>query len=112
MLRLINAAGGNTTVTLTEGRNEMMFLGYPVHFVQAMPSTDAVSTIQAYLGDLSMSSTIGTRRGVTVSSDGGGEYFKNDQLAIKATQRVAINNHERGTASVAGAMIGVKTAAS
>lgn len=112
MSRLATAAGGNTTETIAGGARETLFLGYPVVFCQVLPSTDAVSTIQAYFGDLNMAATLGIRRGVTVSADGGGEYFKNDQVAIKGTQRVAINVHERGDASNAGAMIGLKTAAS
>jgi HK97 family phage major capsid protein len=112
MLRLMDAAGGNTNVTLNDGVRSMpMFLGYPVCFSQAMPSTDAVSTYQAYLGDLSQAVTFGSRRGVTISADPS-VYFASDQIGIKGTQRIAINVHERGDASTAGSIIGLKTAAS
>jgi HK97 family phage major capsid protein len=112
MLRLLDAAGGNTNVTLSEGVRSMpMFLGYPVVFTQAMPAADAVSTFQAYLGDLSMAAHFGVRRGVTVASDSS-VYFASDQIGVRATERCAINVHERGDASNPGAIIGLKTAAS
>lgn len=111
MSRLANAAGGNTNETYAGGASETMFLGYPVRFAQILPSTDAVSTIQCYFGDLGLSSTLGVRRGVTISADSS-RYFEEDNIAIKGTQRVAINNHERGDATNAGPMIGLKTAAS
>jgi HK97 family phage major capsid protein len=112
MLRLLDAAGGNTNVTLSEGVRSMpMFLGYPVVFTQAMPAADAVSTFQAYLGDLSMAAHLGVRRGVTVASDSS-VYFASDQIGVRATERCAINVHERGDASKPGAIIGLKTAAS
>lgn len=113
MLRLLNAAGGNTKQTLADvnGRQRPMFLDYPVVFTNAMPSTDAVSTHQVYLGDFGQSVALGTRRGVTVVSDSS-VYFATDQIGVRATERVAINVHERGTASEAGSIIALKTAAS
>lgn len=109
--RLVDAAGGNTTVTLANGP-QMMFLGYPVTFVQVMPSTTSTiaSTIVAYFGDLKLSSTYGTRRSVRtqVSLD---RYFENDLIGIKTTERVAILNHETGDTIRTRPMIALKTAA-
>ena len=107
--RLVDAAGGNTTMTLANGP-EMRFLGYPVTFVQVMPSTTGTlaSTIVAYFGDLRLSSTYGTRRSVRtqVSVD---RYFENDQVGIKTTERVAILNHERGDTIRNRPMVALKT---
>ena len=69
------------------------FLGAPVVFTQVLPSTDVNSQIACYYGDLSLSSTMGIRRGITVAADNS-LYFLSDQSVIKVTQRIAINNHE------------------
>ena len=112
MLNLMNAAGGNTNVTLSDGvRSRPMFMGYPVVFTQAMPSADVVSTNQVYLGDLSQAVHLGVRTGLTVATDMS-VYFASDQIGVRATERLAINVHERGTASAAGSIIALRTAAS
>lgn len=108
--RLQDAAGGNTVMDLGNGPVRQL-LGYPVEFVQVMPSTTGTlaSTIIAYFGDLAMASTMGTTRGLTISTDSS-RYFELDAIAVKATQRLDINVHERGDADTAGPMIGLKTA--
>lgn len=108
--RLMDAAGGNTISDLGS-TSEMVFLGYPVTFTQVMSTGTAVSTIVAYFGDLGLSSTMGTRRGVriSVSED---RYFENDLIGIKSTQRVAINNHETGDTVRTRPVVALKTAAS
>lgn len=110
MARLMDAAGGNLNSSLADGP-AMQFLGYPVEFVQTMPSAPGVSTICAYIGDLRMGSYFGTRRGISVVADES-FYFNQDAVAIRATQRYDINVHDRGTASASGCIIGLKTAAS
>jgi HK97 family phage major capsid protein len=111
MQRLKDAGGGNNNMNLAEG-SDAMFLGYPVRFTQVLPSTDTVSTIQAYFGDLNISATLGTLQGISVESNSGGEYFKKLQVGVLGYQDVAINNHETGSASEAGTFVGLKTAAS
>ena len=94
---LMAAAGGNTMMSLADGLQVPMFLGYPVTFVQVMPSNTGTlaSTIVAYFGDLRLGAAYGVRRSVRteVSRD---RYFENDLVGIKTTERVAINIHERG----------------
>lgn len=107
MARLQLAAGGNSVVDLGNGP-VMQFMGYPVTFVQALPSTVAASTKFAYFGDLSMAATKGTRRGVTVAADSS-RYFEFDQTAIRSTLRYDINVHERGTASITGPIVCLAT---
>jgi putative photosynthetic complex assembly protein len=46
------------------------FLGYPVRFVQTLPSAAATTVQIAYFGDLAMAATMGTRRGIELRSDG------------------------------------------
>ena len=108
--RLMDAAGGNTSVNLGDGP-EMQFLGYPVTFVQVMPSTTGTlaSTILAYFGDLRLGATVGTRRSMRteVSTE---RYFEFDQFAIKSTERVAINVHERGDTIRTRPIVALKSA--
>lgn len=110
MARLVDAAGGNTTVTLASGP-QMMFLGYPVTFVQVMPSTTGTlaSTIVAYFGDLRLGASYGVRRSTRteVTRD---RYFENDLIGIKTTERVAINIHERGETNKTRPIVALKTA--
>jgi HK97 family phage major capsid protein len=108
--RLMNAGGGNNNDNLANGPM-MTFLGYPVQFVQVMPSTTGVSasTILAYFGDLRLGATYGTRRSMNtqVSTE---RYFETDEIAIRTTERVAINIHERGDTIRTRPIVALKTA--
>lgn len=110
IIRLQNASGGTAGMEIGAGQERQIF-GYPVQFTQVMPSAPGVSTICAYLGDLSLAATVGTRRGVQtqVSVD---RYFENDQIGIKCTERCAINVHERGDTVLTRPIVALKTAAS
>jgi HK97 family phage major capsid protein len=103
MGRLALAASGNNLVDFGNGPQEQ-FLGYPVRFINTLPSTASSGTKIAYFGDLAMAATMGTRRGVTLRADES-VYFAQDALALRVTERFDINVHERGTASVAGPLI-------
>lgn len=109
--RLMNAAGGNTNVTLSNGVAVPMFLGYPVTFVQVMPATTGTlaSTIVSYFGDLRLGSTYGVRRSTRteVSTE---RYFESDLIGIKCTERVAINVHERGETIRTRPIVALRTA--
>ena len=111
--RLMDAAGGNTNATIANGIPMPMFLGYPVQFVQVMPSTtgSSVSSILAYFGDLRLGSSYGTRRStrVEVSTE---RYFDEDAIGIKTTERLAILVHERGDTIRNRPIVALKTAAS
>jgi HK97 family phage major capsid protein len=110
MLRLSAAAGGNTITDIANG-GMPMFLGYPVTFVQVMPSAPGVSTIGCYFGDLRLTATIGTRRATNtaVTTE---RYFEFDLIGIRSTERVAINVHERGADVRTRPMVALKNAAS
>lgn len=112
MMRLAYAAGGNTTENIAGGM-QRTFLGFPVEISQSLNSTlgSDTSKIKALLGDLSLSSAYGDRMGFSVAADRS-VYFLADQVAVKATQRFDIVNHDVGTSSVAGPVVAVKTAAS
>ena len=112
--RLQTAAGGNTVVEIADGGNKMMFLGYPVELVEAMPSAVQDSTIHCLFGDLSKAATFGDRMQTTVAfSDtatvGGQSMFERDQMGVRYLERFDINVHDIGTASAAGPIIGFQS---
>lgn len=113
MLRLIDAAGGNTGAMLA-GTAPKSFLGYPVVISQKMNSTLTAQTSTyglCYLGDLSLAATLGNRRGVTIKQSDQ-RYLEYDQLAVLGTERFAINVHDVGDTSSAGPIIMLATPAS
>jgi HK97 family phage major capsid protein len=114
MMRLIDAAGGNTIATLQGGANMREFLGYPVVITQVMNSTLTAQTSTdglCYFGDLRQGAAFGNRRGVSVMVSEH-RYMEFDELAIRGTQRFDINVHETGSATVASSLIMLSTPAS
>lgn len=110
MLRLAQAAGGNTVANI-EGGVRRMFLGYPVNFVQVMNSTLTAQTSTEGLvmfGDLRLAAALGSRVGMSVefSTD---RYIELNQIGVFGRERFDIVCHETGTASVAGPMIQLNT---
>lgn len=95
----LDALSGNNIADLQQayGDNPTLY-GWPVVFVQNMPSTLAASTPYILLGDLSAGTVFGDRRGVTIEvSDQ--YYFNVDSLAFKATSRYGFKAFDIGTAS-------------
>jgi HK97 family phage major capsid protein len=93
------ALGGNAIMDIQNayGANPTLF-GYPIEFVQNMPKTPAATTPVALLGDLSVGTAFGDRRGVTIEvSDQ--RYFVEDALAFKGTQRYGFNAFDLGNVS-------------
>lgn len=105
MQRLLDAAGGNTLVSLAMGA-EKTFLGFPVVISQVLPSalTGTTGTNACYFGDLKQGVYFGSRRGINVQVDPS-IYFTQDALAVRATQRFDINIHDIGDASNAGGIV-------
>jgi len=96
---LLQALSGNAIGDIQNayGPNPTLF-GYPVVFVQNMVKTLAASTPYILLGDLSVGTVFGDRRGVTVEvSDQ--RYFVEDALAFKATERYGFNAFDTGNVS-------------
>ncbi len=109
MLRLIDAAGGNTGAMIA-GAAPKQFLGYPVVISQVLNSTlgSDTSALKCFLGNLRQASTMGDRRGITVKTSEH-RYIELDQFAIQVTERYDIVIHDVGTTSVVGSVIGLKT---
>ncbi|GJM23934.1 MAG: hypothetical protein DHS20C16_03490 [Phycisphaerae bacterium] len=112
MARLQLSAGGVNVADIAGGPG-VTFLGYPVVFTDVMNKdlTDDASAIKCLFGDLSMTALLGTRNGIQLkqSSD---RYFDEDEIALRGTERVAINVHSLGSDIVTGPMIALKTPAS
>ena len=96
-------AGGNTTLQIAQGA-QPMFAGYPVVVSPAMPAAPTNGTVAILFGDLSLASTIGVRKGIVISSSKE-RYFEYRQVAIQATERFCINNHDLGDTSTAGPLV-------
>jgi HK97 family phage major capsid protein len=115
-LRLLLALGGATGNDIEAG-GAPRFLGYPVVKCDSMPATEANSQISCLLGDMSQAATFGDRRGVSIAmatagSVEGVDIFASDEIAIRGTERFDINVHDVGTATAAGPIVGLITAAS
>lgn len=84
-----------------------MFAGYPVVVSSAMPAIPTDQVVCILFGDLSMSTTFGERRGITikVSAD---RYLEYDQIGIQATERFCINNHDIGDTSTPGPLVSLR----
>lgn len=110
MARLMDAAGGNTITDLGSGPVRT-FLGYPVEFAQVLPGSGAgVGVKVAYFGDLSLASTMGLRRNITMATSTDVKFVE-DQIAIRAIGRYAITVHEGTAASPVGPVVALELAA-
>ena len=117
---VLAAAGGNKVEDLQAGIRRAagtsvdlenpLLLGFPVVISQALP-TAAVSTgqVQFLFGNLNKAAALGERRGVTIRRSDH-RYFENDQIGLLGTERFDINVHDVGSSTVAGPMVGAKSA--
>ena len=112
MMRLAQAAGGNTTSNV-EGGTGLSYLGYPVELTQIMNSTTTAQAGVAYaaFGNLSLGTLFGDRRSMTVSvSDQ--RFHDTDQIGTRITERFDIACHTFNSTAAAGPVIVLKFAAS
>ena len=101
--RIALEAGGNTTREIASGA-EPSFAGYPIVPWATMPADPVDGEIAVLFGDLTMSSTLGDRRGITIKVTDQ-RYIEFDQIGIQATERFVIVNHDIGDTSVAGPVV-------
>ena len=111
MYRLARAAGAADLFAILTDKKEKYFMGYPVEFVSAMPSTEANSQICGLLGDLSIGAFLGERRELEIARSDE-VLFGNDQVAIRGTERIDVTAYGVGDTSEAGPIVGLITAAS
>jgi len=90
------ALGGNNIDAIQNAYGvQPLLYGIPVVFVQNMIATPAIDSPVAFLADLSVGTAFGDRRSVTIEvSDQ--QYFKEDALAFKATERFAFSAFDSG----------------
>lgn len=83
----------------------LMFAGFPVELTSQLPGNATLTGKAAILfGDLSLSSTIGTRRGVTIRRLRE-RFADSDQIGFAATQRIDIVHHDVGDDTTAGGVV-------
>lgn len=109
MNRLMNAGGGNKKVDLS-GAAIKEFMGYPVEFVQVLPTTLATNSaaIVAFFGDMQFSSAYGYKRNSMMFRVLRERYADQLQDALLGWSRFTINNHDIGDASNAGPLVALK----
>jgi HK97 family phage major capsid protein len=98
------------TPTYFEQGPTKFLLGYPVEFTTAMPKAAANSQICALLADLKLGCFLGERRSLNIARSEH-VFFKNDQIAIRGLERIAINAYGVGDTTDAGPICGLITAA-
>ena len=108
MVPIAMAAGGNTKDDVAAGPNGARFLGFPVHLVHSMNSSPASAPgkIMALFGDLSLAAAFGLRRNVTIKTDSS-RYVEMDQLATVGFARAGAVALDLGSATKAGAIVGL-----
>lgn len=109
------AAGGTPASEVAAGeRANFRFQGYPVVFSQVFPSTTATATVALAFGSFSQGAMLGDRQQTSImfsehATIGGENVFERGQIAVRGDERIDINVHGCGTASVVGPIVGLRT---
>ena len=106
MYKLADATARANMFEILSGRKEKFFMGYPVEFVAAMPSTEANSQICCLLGDLQMGAYLGERRELRIDRSEHA-YFGTGQVGFRASERIDINVFGCGDATNPGPVVGL-----
>lgn len=116
VLNMMLALSGNSR-TDYETEVRPRFLGYPVEFINVLPTIEGNSQYVAFFGDMKAAVTMGVRRGFTFN-ESTEMRFKYDDIVGKATERFGLTVHSIGNSSataadrLAGPMTALITAAS
>ena len=114
--RLALALGGVSAAEVA-GSLGQRFLGYPVEFVEVLPSADVNSQVAVLFGDMKLAASLGDRAMLSVKQDTS-LGFREDIIHIKQTQYLDVAIHDVGNASAtaslrqAGPLVGIISAAS
>lgn len=98
----IKIAGGGTTRDMLSESDTPRFLGYPIYVTPVMadnPATDYNGAVVCAFGNLRMAATMGDRRGIRIALSNE-QYWEEDQIGIKGTERFDINVHDLGSTTV------------
>lgn len=100
MRRLALAQGGSTGTELVNGIPRFMYDGFPVYTTPHMTRVDAsTDLVCAFFGAPRLASKFGEVRGGTQIASSEHFKFSSDLISFRATQRVAIVNHDYGNSS-------------
>lgn len=102
---LVLEAGGVTSDMWANGAQPRL-LGYPVEFVQVMPSESADNQVFMVFGDLRQGTYFGEKGSIWLRTSQEGDDFDNDTITIKGSERIDIVNHGVGSTSQAGFFVG------
>jgi HK97 family phage major capsid protein len=106
--RLALAKGGVTAAEIIAGAAPR-FLGKPIRVVEAITNNETSGGNALIYGSLRKGVVLGDRRALTIrSSEEAG--FRTDTTQLRVTCRFDVVVHEPGTASAAGALVGLKFA--
>lgn len=82
--------------------------GWPVMFVQVMPTSSGSAQKGLYFGDYMAASMLGDRRDLTVATSEHA-YFTSNAFGVRATSRFTVNVHGDGRGSTVGPIACLKT---
>jgi len=98
----IKIAGGGNSVDNLQQATRPTFLGYPIEVSPVFPD-DSATTYNALpmiaFGNLRQAATMGDRRGIRVALSNE-QYWEQDQIGIKGTERFDININDLGSTTV------------
>lgn len=95
----IKIAGGGNTRDMLADADTPRFLGYPINVTPVMaddPTEDLTGKVMIGFGNLRQAATLGDRRGIRVALSNE-QYWEEDQIGIKGTERFDINVHDLGS---------------
>lgn len=93
MAKVAYAAGGVTATEIVNGVPQERFDGYPVVFVEVMPSESAANDIPVYFGSMSNAVDLGDLKSTTVETD---KNIRTQIWEVVTTERFDINVHDVG----------------
>lgn len=111
--KLIQAQGGVPAYETRQGQRapRPLFKGYPVEFVQVLPSTSTSAQVNCTLGDHSLAAAFGDRQQDSIDFNayatvGGQSMWERNQIGVRGIERFDINVHDIGDGSaVAGPIV-------
>lgn len=101
----LGATGGLNIGPDGNVQRNLMFLGFPCELTSQLPGNVTLTGKAAILfGDLSLSSTLGDRRGLMIKTLRE-RFAELDQVAFACTSRLDVVNHDLGDATNAGGCV-------
>jgi len=98
----IKIAGGGNTADVLSNATRPTFLGYPIEVSPVFPDDSAATyngLVMIAFGNLRQAATMGDRRGIRIALSNE-QYWEQDQIGIKGTERFDININDLGSTTV------------